>query len=420
MIATAGTTLEIRSATSPDIWSLETFIRLVGSATPGPCPFDETAVAFCTALSAELLGSVGGSRNPQLVALGYWLRPASIEQMRRSLETLASARSIIVPRGRAFHVTPANVDTMFAYSWILGLLAGNANIVRLSSHATDLAARLLTVISEVIGDSRFDQLRGRNWLVRFGRDDAVSRELSAIADIRVLWGGNATIEHFRNFPLPPRGRDVVFPNRHSMTIIATDAVEQANDEELASAADRFFNDAYSFDQAACSSPRLVIWAAASEGDDTAAARRRFRAAVSEAIRRRGYQAELGTAINKMVFGLRRAAASEGVRYERVSNEETWIEIPTLRGYDRDHCGGGLFFEYVSRDLGGDLERFVVAEDQSAMCFGLGQEELNALARRLNGRGIDRWVPLGSALDFNASWDGYDLLQEFVKRVTVRA
>ncbi len=419
MIATAETTLEIRSAISPDTWSLSAFIRLVGGATPAPCPFDETAVAFCSALSAELLGPAGGARNPQLIALGYWLRPGSIEQMRRSLEALASARSLIVPRGRAFHVTPANVDTMFAYSWILGLLAGNANIVKLSSHATDLGARLLTVISEVIGDSRFDPLRGRNWLIRFGRDDAVSRELSAIADIRVLWGGNATIEHFRNFPLPPRGRDIVFPNRHSMAIIAADAVERADDEELAAVADRFFNDAYSFDQAACSSPRLVIWAAATAGD-TAAARRRFRAAVTEAIRRRGYQAELGTAINKMVFGLRRVAASEGVRYERVSNEQTWIEIPTLRGYDRDHCGGGLFFEYVSHDLGGDLERFAVAEDQSAMCYGLGQDELNALARRLNGRGIDRWVPIGSALDFSASWDGYDLLQEFVKRVTVRA
>ena len=29
------------------------------------------------------------------------------------------------------------------------------------------------------------------------------------------------------------------------------------------------------------------------------------------------------------------------------------------------------------------------------------------------------VPVGHALDFNRIWDGYDLLQEFTKRVSIR-
>jgi hypothetical protein len=41
-----------------------------------------------------------------------------------------------------------------------------------------------------------------------------------------------------------------------------------------------------------------------------------------------------------------------------------------------------------------------------------------LAERLGGRGIDRWVSMGHALDFGAVWDGYDLLGELTRRVVV--
>jgi hypothetical protein len=43
-----------------------------------------------------------------------------------------------------------------------------------------------------------------------------------------------------------------------------------------------------------------------------------------------------------------------------------------------------------------------------------------LAAELSGRGVDRIVPFGSALTFSAIWDGYDLLAEFSRLVTVQA
>ena len=50
----------------------------------------------------------------------------------------------------AFHVTPANVDTLFVYSWVLSLLVGNANIVRLSSRSTPVRTRILETIATVM------------------------------------------------------------------------------------------------------------------------------------------------------------------------------------------------------------------------------------------------------------------------------
>jgi hypothetical protein len=65
-----------------------------------------------------------------------------------------------------------------------------------------------------------------------------------------------------------------------------------------------------------------------------------------------------------------------------------------------------------------LEALVTARDQTVACYGIERETAVALARRLNGRGIDRWVSIGQALAFSSTWDGYDLLQEYVKRVVV--
>jgi hypothetical protein len=408
---------DLRSATSGETWNVEELAAAMHAAGPSMTPFDEQAIAFCDALSRELLGAAGARDLPAVVALGYWLRPAATERARQSFAAMGDANTILVPRGMVFHVTPANVDTMFAYSWIPALLTGNANIVRLSARVNEVTTRVLDSMERVLGDPAFERIRQRNRLVFAGHDDRISRVLSSVADVRVVWGGDATVEHFRSFPLPPRGRDVSFPNRHSFAIIDTAAVSAADEAELAALGDRFFNDAYWFDQGACSSPRLIVWSNP-DSRTTDAARRRFKAAVTAAIRRRRYTAETGTTIEKVVLAYRRAAAADGVRYDRQSNEATWVELPDLSLYDRDSCGGGIFFEFVSSDLEADLLSLARPQDQTAACFGLPADIARALARRLNGRGIDRWVPIGQALQFDRVWDGYDLLQEFTRRVVI--
>ena len=52
-------------------------------------------------------------------------------------------------------------------------------------------------------------------------------------------------------------------------------------------------------------------------------------------------------------------------------------------------------------------------------FGFALAELRALARELGARGVDRLVPVGEALAFEPTWDGYDLIGDFLRRVTVR-
>ena len=76
------------------------------------------------------------------------------------------------------------------------------------------------------------------------------------------------------------------------------------------------------------------------------------------------------------------------------------------------------FPQARVDSLGDLAPIVVRRDQTVTHFGFVADELVTFARSLAGRGVDRIVPLGTALDFAAIWDGYDLMREFTRITSV--
>lgn len=405
----------VRSALDGWQGTAEALLQDVAALRYDVRPFDPDTVRLCAAISERLLRL---RQHPEAVALGFWMRPTAVSRLRDRFQASLPPGQLVVPRGLAFHITPANVDTLFVYSWALSLLIGNLNIVRLSSRSTEVRTRLLEVIADVFQQRDMATLARRNRFILTDHDESALRTLSAASDVRVVWGGDATVEHFRGLPIPVRGRDVLFPDRHSLAILDAGTVAGLDEVGMGSLAERFFDDAFWFDQAACSSPRLLVWRAATETERTELAVRRFRDAVLATLGRRRYEVETGVAINKMAFATGVAARTDGVLVESVANEVTWVRLPGLADYDRENCGGGLFFEVVSHDLAADLVALVTSRDQTVTTYGLGAEELRQLASAINGRGVDRFVPVGRALAFDATWDGADLLAEFSRRVVI--
>jgi hypothetical protein len=405
----------VRSAL--DAWhgSAEALVAEVSTSKFEVRPFDEAAMGLCAALSGRLLRL---RAHREAVALGFWMRPAAVAEMRAEFEASIPRSQLAVPRGLAFHITPANVDTLFVYSWMLSLLMGNANIIRLSSRSSEVRMLLLEAIAAVLEDRTMAELAVRNRFVLTSHDETPLRVFSAASDVRVIWGGDATVEHVRRFDIPVRGRDVVFPDRHSLAILDAASVAALDEAGLKTLADRFFDDAFWFDQGACSSPRLLMWRATDDAAETDHAVRRFRDAVLAATRRRHYTVETGMALKKMAFATDVAARVDGVHVESVANEATWVRLGGVADYDRENCGGGLFFEVVSHDLAADLSGLVAPRDQTVTTYGIDGEELRALAVRINGRGVDRFVPFGRALAFDSTWDGADLLHELSRRVVI--
>jgi hypothetical protein len=80
-------------------------------------------------------------------------------------------------------------------------------------------------------------------------------------------------------------------------------------------------------------------------------------------------------------------------------------------------GGGVLFSAQLSSLDG-LIPLLRREDQTLTHFGLSQSTLESFARLANGRGIDRIVPIGQALDFGHIWDGFDLISSMTRMVVI--
>jgi Acyl-CoA reductase (LuxC) len=384
---------------------------LLGAMRPSK-PFDSAAVGFCHKLSRNLFA--WKEAPPAAKALAFWLRPANIKKLED--EQIRSVESLSVPRGLVFHVAPSNVDTIFLYSWILSLLAGNANVIRVSLRTLDLVRPLLSRVGEVFDSDDGVLVSSNTLILTYNRSDEVSAILSSRADVRVVWGGDATVETFRRFPQPPRSTELNFPDRLSMCAIQAQAflaLETTQQEELVRL---FYNDAYVFDQLACSSPRRVLWVGSKL--ETESASTIFRVLLQTRVTQEKYEIGPAEALGKLVFSSRTVLDGQTDRVTRLSNElhfanQGIASITDMVGFP----GGGLFLETASTTLF-DSTRFMDGKLQTLTVFGFSQEELRSLATKAGSLCVDRIVPIGSALRFGHQWDGQNFFTSFTRTVSL--
>ncbi|MBB4011911.1 acyl-CoA reductase [Niveibacterium umoris] len=376
-------------------------------------PFDPRVTAFLADFSARMLADPVLRAFPELVALGYWFRPAAVAALAARHRALSDT-ALLRPRGVVLHIAPGNVDAVFVYSWLLALLCGNRNIVRLSRRDSAARSALLALLAVVL--HAHPEVAAANVLLSYPRDDSVSAALSARCQLRVVWGGNDTVQHFRRVPLPPLSTELVFPDRQAWAAFHAGAVCAADDDALARLASNFHNDAFWFGQQACSSPRAVLWIG--ESGDIAAAKRRFWPALTAELSRRSVRDEPAELAARIVAAHRMAAADEMRTATPLSSWPLRIEADSFSAAARDaHCGYGLFIEIERPDLAAAASLFRDA-DQTLAQFGFDTQTLRAWAATLDDRALDRIVPLGQALQFSDRWDGHDLLLAFSRQVVI--
>lgn len=385
--------------------------RLSGAATLPP--FDPSLVALCSDLSARLMDHPAARQFPELMALGFWLRKAELTRLARAFTQLETPQTLLAPRGLVFHLPPANVDTISVYAWALSLLLGNRNLVRLSSRPSPITDLIVDLLSASLAAAP-PALREGTAMVTYGHEPELTAALSAAADVRMVWGGDAAVRAVRAVPLPPQAIELTFPDRWSLCAIDCAAWQGLDDAGLDRQARAFFNDAYWFDQLGCASPRLLVWigqAAAACGPEL------FTRVAAEAARR-GWRTDAGAALDKVHFAARAVLDSPVSRVTRFGEAVTVLELDDLTGLSRDHVGGGIFYQASLPSLE-DLAAHIQRRDQTLTHFGFSDDRLRTFARSLRGRGLDRIVPVGQALSFSRYWDGWDLLQGLSRRVHVR-
>jgi hypothetical protein len=383
---------------------------------------DPRIVEFLTKFARRLLAPATARRYPELASLGFFLRKGEIAKVLSKLDTDGDVHRF--PRGLVFHVPPANVDTIFVYSWALSALAGNRNIVRVSARSAGAAEAVLEALNAALSDvdpATARTVAATQRMVTYDRSDAISGALSKAADLRVIWGGDAAVHALRKYPLAPHARDLTFPDRSSFAVASVAGWQRSSEPERRAAAEAFYNDSYWFDQAACSSPRAVFWVGDVEGAAEAGAQ--FRTLLAAVLAEKQHVTEPAMAVQKRVSAY--GAAVDGL-VTKISfdgagadtNGLATLELADVASLPREWLGAGTFANARVSALA-DLVPIVVRKDQTVTQFGFAKEELVLFAAELAGRGVDRIVPFGSALTFSAIWDGYDLPAEFSRLVTVR-
>jgi hypothetical protein len=382
------------------------------SAAPCAEPFAPEIMAFFVELSRRLFGCEAARALPEIQALAYFLRKASLQRLEAEFRSKPGSRA---PRGTAFHVPPGNVETIFCYCWALSALLGNRNVVRLSPRRAVVTDLLCTILNQAFSEDDSGLAR-RTLMLEYEHEREISVLLSAQCDVRVLWGGDRAVLELRSLPLPPRAIELTFPDRLSYAALDSASLLALDEEKLTSLAEKLYVDAYWFDQKGCSSPRALVFC----GPRVLGARasERLLPALATVVERRGYRVATDTALAKRRYAeqLMMDAAARALDWR--SNELVALEVPSLAAARREHCGGGLFLLLYLDDLAG-LSGEVQPGDQTLVHFGFDAKSLTAFGRSVQGRGLDRIVPAGKALEFSHLWDGYDLLESFTRVRDIR-
>ena len=125
---------------------------------------------------------------------------------------------------------------------------------------------------------------------------------------------------------------------------------------------------------------------------------------------------VGHAIGKMTAAF--YAAGSG-RASSVNWQNTNLTSFVASAPERQdiRVGGGFLSVVFIRSLD-EVPGFIRESDQTITYFGWERGEIETVAATRVGPGVSRWAPIGTALDFDFIWDGYDIPFELTRLIRV--
>ncbi len=371
--------------------------------------FDDEVCSFADEVSKAIRSDSNAKKYADLMHFAFWARGASISALRRKYSGTEECR---LGRGLCFHIAPSNVPVTFAFSFLFSLLAGNSNVVRLPSADFPQTELLINIFSKIF--EKYPNISNSNILCSYDRNNKEASEyFSSIADCRMIWGGDSTVNALRSLETKPRCVDLCFADRYSFAVLDSKVIENANDQTLKQLAEKFTADAYTMGQHACSSPHLVIWLSKSKQG-----RARFWNAVKKSCTDKIDLSGSG-AFDKYSALCGLAPSLDVSDFINNKNDLYALLLNELpENVDNLRCGYGSFFEYQT-DLLKDVLKLAGSKFQTMTYFGVSADVLQDAVITSGCLGIDRIVPVGSALDMNPIWDGYDVIKSLSRVIDIR-
>ena len=367
-------------------------------------PFDDKICNFLDALSKALREEKDAKKYSDIITFAFWIRKANLMKMKEEYRD-----ELRLGKGLVFHIAPSNVPINFAYTFVFGFLSGNSNIVKASSKRFPQTKLICKVMQKVAEQQEYHWVKQQNAIIIYDKEETAYTEyFSKQCDVRVIWGGDHTIQEVRKFPMQSRSTEMTFADRYSFAIISAAAILERKEMDLANLAEKFYNDTYLMDQNACSSPHLICWMG--EENEIKTASERFWFQVYQKVNR-DYPLEDIKVSDKYTIACEMAALGKIQQLKTYGNflyvsriSDLPDDVTQLRGKF------GLFFEYRLRKLD-ELSDIISKKVQTCVVYGIEKEKISEWMVEKHVCGIDRIVDIGKTLEIGLLWDGYDVVRE---------
>jgi hypothetical protein len=365
------------------------------------------------------------------LAIGFlplWLRRGNLEPLvaqalrgdRRAIDgfvpqALAISRQHRAqPRGLLVHWVAGNVPLLGMISVIQGLLTKNANLVKVSRQN----AGVLPYFLEALGTIRYRRSDGKEIsgalltdavrAIYTEHDDDAAATLSALADVRVAWGGREAVEAIMNLPRRFGTEDIVFGPKTSFVVVGAEKL--SGEAEGRKTAMLVARDTVALGQRGCNSPHTIF--VERGGVLTPEV---FAALLSEELGRAARQVSSDVAPQEAFQILSRRAEydmrgqawySDGVRWSVFYSDDD-------RGLATPCYGRTLFVRPVDNVF--DVAPLCSVNTQTAG-LALSDRRLK-LAEALTVRGVERCPEVGQMSLYEAPWDGMYPMDRMVRWVS---
>jgi len=399
---------------SPNPLTLNISSRLAENVLLAPAQdaFSEDRLSFLAELSRELLNGREFRAHPDLVTFAFFIRPTNLRKYLSTHGPLSGYSKIGV--GSALHISPGNIPINFAFSWLYGFIAGCSNLVRLPSKPSPQSDYFLDVFSRLIAKPKYKFFEESNYFFRSERGDPALENLLGKVDALIVWGGDETVDYFRNMKTRPDVRQLYFPSRQSSLIMSSHQVlttlkSHFRDEFVKNA----YNDTFLTDCNACSSPSKIFFIGSHMANEKAS--REFFAALEAFVLLQGRKPPI---IQRMMDSL----ASHKHGGSDLVLESHGVAIKTLSPGSDERTGGrplrfGVFAKYMLSSIS-EVSAELSDNEQTVLHWGLPERELETLMTDPLWRrsSASRLVPLGSALEIGFFWEGRDNPSALIKFV----
>jgi hypothetical protein len=377
-------------------------------------PFGKLEIDFLQYLSKNIFSEKNSKKYPEIISYAFWIRRENLNRLREKHQTNKNKLGL----GNILHITPSNVPINFAYSFTIGLLTGNSNMVRLPSQKFNEVVFFLKLLKKSFKNKKFREISLSNIFFQYNSsDDAITQYLCKISDGRIIWGGDETSKKFKNFETKPRTKDIFLTDRYSFSLVVSKKFNKLKNEKLSNFIRNFYNDAFFMDQNACTSPHLIIWLGNKKENQKS--QLLFWNELKK-IAKEKYSLDLFYSAKKYFDICDDILMHDNIiKYYNYDSLIYRVKLKNLKkGLSQFRRSFGYFYEFDCTGLS-DLKNFIDEKFQTLTYYGLDKNLILEFIYKNGIKGIDRIMPIGLAHEMSFFWDGYDLEEHMTRTIDAK-